>query len=135
RWSPRMSFAYDMTGTGRLAIKGSFGRYINVSSSPGSQPGPGAGSSGVNPNSSKTCTYNKWDGTIPYVPNLGPDGLMGTADDVNLSGACTGGAGSNGMHALDSNLESTYVDEYTAALADGLTRAYSMRFPVARTFD
>jgi Carboxypeptidase regulatory-like domain len=125
QWSPRLSFAYDLSGNGRLAIKGSWGRYSNGA-------GPGATSSGVNPNSARSCTYNKWDGSIPYTPNFGPDGLMGTADDVNLSGACTGGAGT---YTFDSNLRTSYMDEYAAGLDIGFTRDYSMRVNVVRKFD
>src|SRR5262249_34960013 len=102
RWSPRLSFAYDLMGSGRLAFKGSWGRYSNGI-------GPNATTTGVNLNSARSCTYTLWDGTIPYDvrKNFGPDGIMGTADDTNSSG-CTGGAG---IYNFDKNLEVSYMDE------------------------
>ncbi len=48
---PRLSLAYNITGNGRFALKASYGRYIDSSSGPNSQPGPGA--SEVNPNANK----------------------------------------------------------------------------------
>lgn len=125
QWSPRLSFAYDVTGTGRLAFKGSWGRYSNGA-------GPGATTTGVNPNSGRSCTYNRWDGTIPYRPNFGSDGLMGTSDDVNLSGACTGGSG---VFNFDSNLRTSYMDEYAAGVDIGFSRDLSLRVNVIRKFD
>ncbi len=127
RWSPRFSFAYDLTGSGRLAFKGSWGRYSNGI-------GPNATTTGVNLNSAKSCTYNLWDGTIPYDVrrNFGPDGIMGTADDINLSGACTGGPG---IYAFDQNLRTSYLDEYAAGVDVGLSRDYSIRVNVIRKFD
>ena len=125
QWSPRLSFAYDVTGTGRLAVKGSWGRYSNGM-------GPGATSNNVNPNSAKSCTYTRWDGTIPYKPNFGPDGVMGTSDDVNLSGSCTGGAG---IINFDKNLRTSYMDEYAAGVDVGFTRDYSLRVNVVRKYD
>jgi hypothetical protein len=125
QWSPRLSFAYDVTGTGRLAIKGSWGRYSQGA-------GPGATSTGVNPNAARSCTYNNWDGSIPYRPNFGADGLMGTADDVNLSGACTGGVG---VFNFDSNLRTAYMDEYAAGVDIGFNRESSLRINVIRKFD
>jgi len=124
-WSPRVSFAYDITGTGRVAVKGSWGRYSNGA-------GPGATTTGVNPNSARSCTYNRWDGVIPYKPNFGADGLMGTADDVNLSGSCTGGAG---VYNFDPNLKTGYMDEYAAGVDIGFSRDYSVRVNIIRKFD
>ena len=124
-WSPRLSFAYDVFGTGRLAFKGSWGRYSNGM-------GPGATSANVNPNQPRSCTYLRWDGTIPYKPNFGPDRLMGTADDVNLQGACTGGGG---VYKFDSNLRTSYMDEYATGLDVGFTNNYSLRINVIRKFD
>jgi hypothetical protein len=126
RWSPRLSFAYDITGSGRLAFKGSWGRYSNGI-------GPNATTNGVNPNSPRNCTYNLWDGTIPYDArkNFGADGLMGTPDDTNV-GTCTGGAG---ISNFDKNLRTSYMDEYAAGVDVGLSRDYSVRFNVIRKFD
>lgn len=114
-----------ITWNRKLAFKGSWGRYSNGA-------GPGATTTGVNPNSARSCTYNRWDGTIPYRPNFGPDGLMGTSDDVNLSGACTGGAG---VFNFDPNLKTAYMDEYAAGIDVGFSRNLSLRVNVIRKFD
>jgi hypothetical protein len=125
QWSPRLSFAYDLTGNGRFALKGSWGRYSTGA-------GPGATSGNVNPNSPRSCTYLRWDGTIPYRPNFGPDGLMGTADDVNLSGACSGGTGTINF---DDNLRASYMDEYAVGADIGFTRDLTLRVNIIRKFD
>jgi len=124
-WSPRVSFAYDVTGNGRLAVKGSWGRYSNGA-------GPGAQSTGINQNAARSCTYNQWNGTVPYLPNLGADGVMGTSDDVNLSGACSGGTGT---FAFDKNLRTSYMDEFAGGVDIGFSRDYSLRVNVVRKFD
>ena len=64
-WSPRLSFVYDVKGNGRLALKASYGRYTGA----GSQTANGPVASNINPNASITCTYNNWNGVIPYTPN------------------------------------------------------------------
>src|SRR5262249_43728393 len=46
-FSPRLSFAYDVFGDGKVALKGSYGRYVGITSSVNSQPGPGENSTGV----------------------------------------------------------------------------------------
>jgi Carboxypeptidase regulatory-like domain len=120
---PRLSFAYDITGTGRFALKASYGRYTSASSSPGSQPGDGA--SNVNPNSTTTCTYLGWTGDIPFRPATSP----------YTSVSCSGGGGSAGIKRLSDNLDANYLDEYTAGIDIGFTRDYSLRFNVVRKFD
>jgi hypothetical protein len=120
---PRLSFAYDLTGTGRFALKGSFGRYTSSSSSPGSQPGDGARQ--VNPNSTTSCTYNGWTGDIPFVP------VAGNYTSVS----CSGGGGNAGIKRLGDNLNASFLDEYTAGIDIGFTRDTSIRFNVIRKFD
>jgi hypothetical protein len=132
--SPRFSVAYDVTGTGRVALKGSFGQYINMSASPNSQPGPGANTSGVNPISAKSCTFNNWDGTIPYVPVFGAQNYLGSPTNVNLSGACSGGS-TTAITNFDKNLETARMREYTAGLDLGLNRDYAVRLNMSRRFD
>jgi hypothetical protein len=142
-WSPRLSFAYDVLGDGKIAIKGSYGRYVGITSSPNSQPGPGENSNGVNPVSTNSCTYNNWDGTIPFDvrKNAGPDGIPLTADDLNLNGACGKVAFFNGqgvplnIYHFDSNLKPDYVSEFTAGLEIGFSRDYALRFSVQRKFE
>jgi hypothetical protein len=131
---PRLSFAYDLTGTGRLAIKASYGRYISSSSSPSSQPGPGG--STVNPNATKNCTFNGWNGQIPFVPAPGNYTTItgcsgGNWDPVTRKFVAT--AATTRIASLDMN--SSYLDEYTAGLEVGFNRDYSMRINVVRKFD
>ncbi len=129
QFSPRISFAYDLFGNGKVALKGGYGRYIGMSSSPGSIPGQGA----FNPIASRSCTYNNWNGIIPYVPNPGPDGIIGTADDVNLSKACTGGS-TTAIRNYAPNLTPSYLDEYEGGIDVGLSRNYALRFNISRKF-
>jgi hypothetical protein len=134
-----LSFAYDVFGNGKVAIKGSYGRYVGITSSPGSQPGQGA----QNPLATTSCSYNNWDGSIPFDGrrNFGPDGLMGTADDINLAGSCARSAVVNGQvvgintYHWDENLAANYVSEYTAGVEIGFNRDYSLRFNIQRKFD
>jgi hypothetical protein len=143
-WSPRLSFAYDVFGNGKIAIKGSWGRYVGVTSGVNSQPGPGENSGNVNPMSTTSCTYNNWDGTLPWdakSKGFGPDGIMGTADDINLNAACGQTAVVNGQtlasrtYNFDPKLRPTFVSEYTAGLEIGLNRDYSIRVNIQRKFD
>lgn len=133
RFDPRISFAYDLTGNGKVAIKGSYGRYTAYSSGIGS---PLNSSSTVNPNATTTCTYKGWKGDIPFTPAVG-----------NYSSvACTGGGGSGApgfsasdpttwQNKLSTNLDSDYLDEYTAGADIGFSRNYSLRINVVRKFD
>ena len=115
---PRLSFAYNVTGSGRVAFKGSYGRYIDSSSGPNSQPGPGA--SDVNPNASKNCTFNNWNGVIPFVPAPGerPNSVqqrqLGRRTRKIVANALTTRFGT-----LD--LDGNYLDEYTAGLEVAFT--------------
>jgi len=128
-WSPRLSLNYDITGTGRFAFRASWGRYSNGFGNAG---GPGAESTGVNPNSPRSCTFNKWDGTIPYIPDFGPQNYLGSPTNVNLSGSCTGGVGT---YTFDPNLQSSYMDEYAAGVDVGFSRDLLLRINVIRKFD
>lgn len=141
--SPRLSFAYDLTGTGRMAIKASFGRYSGLTSSPSSTLGPG--SSSVNPFGTTSCSYNNWDGTIPWdakAKGLGPDGVMGTTDDVNLNASCLNvGKNASGVitsfktYKFSDNLNTALLDEWAAGFEVALSGDYSLRFDVSRKFD
>jgi hypothetical protein len=120
-------------------VKASYGRYYGITSSPNSQPGPGANSSNVDPITERTCTYTNWDGSIPVVNSLiqsdfGPDGLMGTADDLHLSKACPG-SGNNGIHTFNTSLKASYLDEFAGGVEVGLNRNYSIRINFQRKFD
>ncbi len=142
-FEPRISFAYDLTGTGRIAIKASYGKYGGLTSSPGSTLGPGG--SNVNPFGTTSCTYNSWDGTIPWdakTKGFGPDRIMGTSDDVNLNASCLQvGPNASGQIApvrtyrFGSNLNAAFLTEYAGGLEVALTRDYSIRFNFSRKFD
>lgn len=116
-WSPRLSVVYDLMGTGRIALKASYGRYAAGGSGVNAASGPVANA--VNPAAVRTSTYSNWDGSIPYVPV-----------PANLS-SVTGGRNNR----LDPSLEPEYLDEYTVGLDLGLSRDLTARFNVVRKYD
>jgi len=133
RFVPRLSAAYDVMGDGKLAFKASYGRYSAYSSGIGSSL---SSTSIVNPNATTTCTFNGWKGDIPFRPVVG--------NYTNAS--CSGGGGSSApgfnpadpstwQNKLGKNLDSDYLDEYTAGVDVGLSRNYTLRFNVIRKFD
>ena len=115
---PRVSAVYDVTGEGRFALRGSYGRYVGGSSGASAAPGPGAAD--VNPNAIITRTYSNWDGTIPYTPIA-----------ANLTS--TSGGGVN--RTIDPNLKGPFVDEYTAGVDVGLSRVLTIQFNYVRKID
>jgi hypothetical protein len=135
-WSPRISFAYDLTGQGRFAIKGSYGRYVGINSGPGSQPGIG----GADPVNGTSCTFN-WDGSIPYKPNFGAQNYLGSPTNVGLIGSCANLSVINGVaqpiasYQWDPGLKPSYITEYTASAEIGLSHDYSIRVNLQRKFD
>jgi hypothetical protein len=114
---PRISAVYDLTGEGRIAIKGSYGRYVGGSSGASANPGPGAGD--INPNAIITRTYT-WDGSIPYVPRA--------ADLTDTSGG-------GGTRNIDLNLRGPGVDEFTAGVDIGISRTVTAAFNYVRKHD
>jgi hypothetical protein len=134
--SPRLSFSYDVTGEGRLAIKGSYGRYVGITSSPGSQPGIG----GANPIGGTSCSYN-WDGSFPYTPNFGAQNYLGSPTNVGLISSCAKLQIINGQpspiasYQWDSNLKPSFVTEFTGTAEIGLSRDYNVRVNVQRKFE
>lgn len=116
-WSPRLSIIYDLTGTGRVAVKASYGRYAASGSGVNAASGPVAAS--VNPNASRTFLY-RWNGQIPYTPN--------PADLLSVSG-------SSRESRLDPELKPSGMDEYTAGVDFGLTRDLTLRVNVVRKLD
>lgn len=129
---PRLSFAYDILGTGKIALKASYGRYIDSSSGPNSQPGPNA--SNVNPNASKNCTFNGWNGVIPFVPAAGvrPNSCSGGNWDL-ATRKIVANAFTTRFASLD--LNGNYLDEFTAGIEMSFSHDYSMRVNVVRKFD
>jgi hypothetical protein len=134
--SPRLSFAYDVTGTGRIAIKGSYGRYVGITSGPGSQPGIG----GADPLNSESCTFN-WDGSMPFKPNFGAQNYLGSPTNVGLVGSCAKLQVVNGVttpvasYHWDPNLKPSYVNEFTGTLDVGISKDYSFRVNIQRKFE
>ena len=116
-WSPRLSAIYDLTGSGRIALKASYGRYAASGSGVNAASGPVAAN--VNPNASRTFTY-RWNGQIPYVPN--------PADLQQVTG-------SSRDTRLDPNLKAEGMDEYTSGVDLGLTRDLTVRLNVVRRLD
>jgi hypothetical protein len=108
---PRVSAVYDLTGEGRIAVRGSYGRYVGGSSGASANPGPGA--SDVNPNAIITKTYSNWDGSIPYVPIA-----------ANLTSTTGGGT----QQFIDADLKGPFVDELTAGVDVGLNRTMTIQF-------
>jgi hypothetical protein len=115
---PRVSAVYDLTGEGRIALRGSYGRYVGGGSGVLGNPGPSADD--VNPNATITRTYSNWDGTIPYVPN-----------PANLTSTTGGGAN----RSIDPAMKGPYVDEYTAGLDIGLSRVTTLQFNYVHKYD
>ena len=117
-WSPRISAVYDLTGSGRIALKASYGRYAASGSGVNNAAGPVAAS--VNPAASLTYTYTRWDGRIPYTPVA--------ADLTSVTGATRDST-------LDSNLKGEYLDEFTGGVDLGLWPSTSIRINVVRKRD
>ncbi len=84
--APRLSFAYDLFGDGRAALKGGWGRYYT-------QMGNGL-SSGANPNAGASAWvgWNDLDGD--KLVDLGPSGTLVDSPEIDLSRfeGFTGGA-------------------------------------------
>ncbi len=117
-WSPRVSAVYDITGSGRYAVKFSYGRYSAAGSGVTAAAGPVA--SQVNPAATLVYTYNRWDGSIPYVPV--PENLASVT-------------GASRDSRLDPNLKGEYMDEYTAGFDVGIGSDVTMRFNLVRKYD
>ena len=116
--SPRVSAVYDITGSGRVALKFSFGRYAASGSGVSAAAGPVASS--VNPAATLVSTYTWRDGRIPYTP---------VAADL------TGVTGSTRDSRLDPNLKGEYLQEYTGGVDLGLWKNTSIRLNVVRKRD
>lgn len=117
-WSPRLSLIYDLTGNGRIALKASYGRYAASGSGVNAASGPVANA--VNPNATRTLTYTRWDGRIPYVPV-----------PANLASV----SGGSRDKKLDPNLKPEHMDEFTGGVDFGLSRDLTVRFNVVRKLD
>jgi hypothetical protein len=115
---PRVSAVYDLSGEGRVALRASYGRYVGGTSGTLGNPGPAAAD--VNPNAIITRTYSNWNGSIPYVPV-----------PANLTSTTGGGAN----RTIDPAMNGPFVDEYTAGLDLGLSRAMTLQFNYVKKFD
>ena len=98
---PRASFAFDLFGDGRAALKGGWGRYYT-------QMGVGL-ASGANPNagSSAEVGWNDIDGD--RLVDLGPSGTLADSPELDLSefNGFTGGASTE----YDDNAKRPYSDD------------------------
>lgn len=110
-WVPRVSFVYDVLGTGRFAFKASYGRYYE-------DPGVGIASSS-NPNELIRRRY-RWNGQIPYIPQ-----------PADLLAQETGGSDRDVVKGL----KNQFTDEYTTGIDVQLSNDYSVRFNIVRKFD
>ena len=117
-WSPRLSAVYDITGSGRIALKASYGRYAASGSGVNNAAGPVAAS--VNPAATLVSTYTRWDGRIPYTP---------------IAADLTSVTGSSRDTQLDPSLKGEYLDEYTGGVDLGFWRDTSIRINVVRKRD
>ena len=110
---PRFSFAYDLFGNGRTAIKGSAGRYSwNPSFSLASS---------ANPNRGGTYTFT-WDGTLPITKQYL---LSRPRPNSNVPTSTT----------VDSKLSNSYTDEYTAGLDHQLIPDLGVRVNFVRKIE
>jgi len=109
-WSPRLSAVYDITGSGRIALKASYGRYSASGSGVNNAAGPVAAS--VNPAATLVSTYTRWDGRIPYTP---------------IPADLTGVSGSSRDTTLDPSLKGEYLDEFTGGVDLGFWQNTSIR--------
>ncbi len=117
-WSPRLSVIYDVTGTSRVALKASYGRYGASGSWVSASSGPVAGS--VNPAAPRISTYTRWNGVIPYVPV-----------PANLT-SVTGGAGNL---SIDPNTKPFVEEEFSGGVDLGLSREVVLRLNAVRKTD
>ena len=120
---PRLSMIYDITGEGTLALKFSYGKYASESRD----------ARRVNPNARTQWRY-EWDGTIPFVPDNGPDGIFGNSDDPELQ-SISGGGGLASVRDLDPNLDNLTMDEFTAGIEMAFGPNYVFRFSTIRKQD
>lgn len=103
---PRLSFAYDLFGDGRAALKGGWGRYYT-------QMGNGL-SSGANPNAGASAWvgWNDLDGD--RLVDIGPSGTLVDSPEIDLSRfeGFTGGAST----VYDQDANRPYSDDISLGL-------------------
>jgi len=109
---PRFSFAYDVFGEGKTAIKGSYGRYswnpsFNIAST-------------INPNRQVTYVF-PWDGTLP-ITNQYLLARRPTSNAVTLA-------------TIDPGLSNSYTDEYTAGIDQELIADLGVRVNFVRKIE
>ena len=110
---PRFSFAWDVFGNTKTAIKASWGKFSeNV----------GTGFSGVvNPVAVKTFRY-VWDGTLPITP-----ALVARSTLQNVSGQTN-------PPAVDPNLKNALSQQYTAGIEQELFEGFGIGANFVRSF-
>jgi hypothetical protein len=113
---PRASIIYDVTGTGRTAVKLAYGRYSYNAGTITNANSMIAGF--VNPMAKTTKRY-RWDGTLPFVPD--PSKLLSTVGGPNRS--------------LDPSLELPYTDEFVAGIDQQVARDMTVRVNYVRKLE
>ena len=110
---PRFSFAYDLFGNGKTAIKGSAGRYSW-------NPSFGLAST-ANPNRGATYTFT-WDGTRPITK---PYLLSRPRPNTSVPTST----------AIDAKLSNSYTDEYTAGIDQQIINDLGVRVNFVRKIE
>src|SRR5262249_24354304 len=110
---PRFSFAWDVFGNTRTAIKASWGRFSeNV--------GTGFISS-VNPVQGKTFKY-AWDGTLPITR-----AVVARSRQISVTGQTA-------LPAIDPNLKNALSQEYTAGIEQEIYKGFGVAANFVRQF-
>ena len=117
-WSPRLSFIYDLTGNGRVALKASYGRYAAAGSGPTASSGPTAAD--VNPAAMTTSTLSLER----------PDSLH-----AQPGRSAVGDRRTWRLAASIRIWKPRGMDEYTGGVDFGLSRNLTLRLNVVRKLD
>jgi len=116
---PRLSFIYDLFGSGRTAIKGSYGIFsVN----------PADDLSGsINDNGSRSATY-RWDGTMPV------DAAYIRRCLATISG-CSVSQSNVSVTPIDANIKNGTIAEITAGVDQSLFKDWAVRANYVRKIE
>ena len=117
---PRIALIYDLFGSGKTAIKASYGRFSN-------NPAEGL-SSTAQDNSVRTATYS-WDGTLPFTPDYLRTCLRTTACRIISD------PGNVAVTRIDPAIRNSYITEFTVGLDQQLFKDWNLRFDFVRKID
>lgn len=130
--SPRLGFAYDVFGNGRMAVRGGYGMYyIQISgqallqliaSPPWVQQytasGTGVVGSGV--------LANPWPAGLPQPSQFPRLPTMGAYTGLSASGQAQFSAPFQSMYGFERDLETPYVQQYNLDIQSQLTRGWTL---------